>query len=146
MGLGSIISPTRPDDRGFTHRHQWSPLYGAVTALCDTSRTDARAKILRRWRLPSTSTSATAAHPRGGSSGRPFAKRRRSGRHAVPRPAVESPWWRTAPNPTYTEGESFAKARDLVAKLKGDSYVRRAEEALRDSLGDRLTREAIWRW
>ena len=26
--------------------------------------------------------------------------------------AVESPWWRTAPNPAYREGESFARARD----------------------------------
>ena len=31
---------------------------------------------------------------------------------------VESPWWRTAPNPTYREGESFARARDLVARLQ----------------------------
>ena len=28
--------------------------------------------------------------------------------------AIESPWWRTAPNPTYREGESFARARDAV--------------------------------
>ena len=33
---------------------------------------------------------------------------------------IESPWWRTAPNPTYREGESFARARDVVARLKGD--------------------------
>jgi glycosyltransferase involved in cell wall biosynthesis len=59
---------------------------------------------------------------------------------------VESPWWRTAPNPTYREGESFAKARDLVARLKGDSHIRRAEDNPEDSLGDRMTREAIWRW
>jgi glycosyltransferase involved in cell wall biosynthesis len=59
---------------------------------------------------------------------------------------VESPWWRTAPNPTYAEGESFARARDLVAKVKGDAYLRRAEESPEDGLGDRLTRELIWRW
>jgi glycosyltransferase involved in cell wall biosynthesis len=59
---------------------------------------------------------------------------------------IDSPWWRTAPNPTYAEGESFAKARDLVAKVKGDTHVRRAEDNPEDSLGDRLTREAIWRW
>jgi glycosyltransferase involved in cell wall biosynthesis len=59
---------------------------------------------------------------------------------------VESPWWRTAPNPTYAEGESFARARDLVAKVKGDAYLRRAEENPEDGLGDRLTRELIWRW
>jgi spore maturation protein CgeB len=59
---------------------------------------------------------------------------------------VESPWWRTAPNPTYLEGESFARARDLLARAKGDSSPRRAEESPEDSLGDRLTREVIWRW
>src|SRR5437764_1480763 len=40
---------------------------------------------------------------------------------------VESPWWRTAANPTYREGESFARTRDLVARLKGDTHLRRAE-------------------
>jgi hypothetical protein len=59
---------------------------------------------------------------------------------------VEAPWWRTAPNPTYVEGQSFARARDLVARLKGDSYLRRAEESPEDGLGDRMTREVIWRW
>jgi glycosyltransferase involved in cell wall biosynthesis len=59
---------------------------------------------------------------------------------------VESPWWRTAPNPTYAEGESFARARDLVAKVKGDTHLRRAEDNPEDGLGDRLTRELIWRW
>jgi glycosyltransferase involved in cell wall biosynthesis len=59
---------------------------------------------------------------------------------------IESPWWRTEPNPTYREGESFARARDLVARLKGDRYLRRAEENPEDGLGDRATRELIWRW
>jgi spore maturation protein CgeB len=60
--------------------------------------------------------------------------------------AIESPWWRTAPNPTYREGESFARARDLYARVKGDDYLRRAEENPEDGLGDRMTREVIWRW
>jgi glycosyltransferase involved in cell wall biosynthesis len=60
--------------------------------------------------------------------------------------AVESPWWRTAPNPTYLEGESFAKARDAVARLRGDTHVRRAEANPEDGFGDRMTREAVWRW
>ena len=34
---------------------------------------------------------------------------------------IESPWWRVADNPTYREGESFALARDTLARLKGDS-------------------------
>ena len=59
---------------------------------------------------------------------------------------VESPWWRTAPNPTLAEGETFARARDAVARLRGDSHLRRAEEDPEDGLGDRLTREVIWRW
>ncbi|MGZ4320295.1 MAG: CgeB family protein [Gaiellaceae bacterium] len=59
---------------------------------------------------------------------------------------VESPWWRTAPNPTYYEGESFARARDAVARIKGDRYLRRAEVDPTDSVTDRMTREVIWRW
>jgi Glycosyl transferases group 1 len=59
---------------------------------------------------------------------------------------VESPWWRTAPNPTYVEGESFARLRGAVARVKGDRYLRRAEENPEDGLGDRMTRELIWRW
>ena len=60
--------------------------------------------------------------------------------------AVESPWWRTAPNPCYTEGESFARARDAVARLKGDKYIRRAEDSPEDSAVDKAVREVIWRW
>ena len=59
---------------------------------------------------------------------------------------VESPWWRTAPNPTYVEGESFARLRDAVARVKGDRYLRRAEENPEDGFGDRITRELVWRW
>ncbi len=58
---------------------------------------------------------------------------------------VESPWWRVAPNPTYREGESFAAARHAVARLKGDRYLRRAEDHPEDTVGDRLVRETIWR-
>ena len=57
---------------------------------------------------------------------------------------VESPWWRTAPNPCYREGEAFAKVRDLVARIKGDRHIRRAESDPGDT--DRWVREAIWRW
>ncbi len=59
---------------------------------------------------------------------------------------IQSPWWRTAPNPTYYEGESFARARDAVARLKGDRYLRRVEVDPTDSAADRVTRELIWRW
>jgi hypothetical protein len=57
---------------------------------------------------------------------------------------VETPWWRSAPNPAYVEAESYAKARGLLAWLKGDRYLRRVEQRPDDSLGDRITREAIW--
>ena len=59
---------------------------------------------------------------------------------------IESPWWRVADNPTYREGETFAFARDTLARLKGDTHLRRAEENPADGLGDRVTREVIWRW
>jgi glycosyltransferase involved in cell wall biosynthesis len=59
---------------------------------------------------------------------------------------VESPWWRTAPNPTYREGESYQKVRDVLARLQGDRYLRRAESEPEDSSFDRLTRETISRW
>ncbi len=57
---------------------------------------------------------------------------------------VESPWWRTEPNPCYREGEAFAAARDAVARLKGDRYLRRAETDPGDT--DRLVRNVVWRW
>jgi hypothetical protein len=57
---------------------------------------------------------------------------------------IESPWWRTAPNPAYLEGESFARARDAWARLKGDRYLRRAEADPGDT--DRFVREVVWRW
>jgi hypothetical protein len=60
--------------------------------------------------------------------------------------AIESPWWRTAPNPLYTEAEAFAKARDLAARLKGDRYLRRAEESPEDTVADKAVREVIWRY
>jgi spore maturation protein CgeB len=59
---------------------------------------------------------------------------------------ILSPWWRVAENPTYREGESFAFARDTLARVRGDTHLRRAEEHPADGLGDRLTREVIWRW
>jgi glycosyltransferase involved in cell wall biosynthesis len=58
---------------------------------------------------------------------------------------VESPWWRVAPNPAYREGETYAALRDGLARLKGDRYLRRAEESPEDGTLDRLTRETIWK-
>ena len=59
---------------------------------------------------------------------------------------IESPWWRVAENPTYREGESFAFARDTLARVKGDSHLRRSEDNPEDGLADKATRELIWRW
>jgi spore maturation protein CgeB len=59
---------------------------------------------------------------------------------------VETPWWRTAPNPAYREGESYARMRDAAARLRGDRYLRRSEHHPEESVTDRLTREVIWRW
>ena len=61
-------------------------------------------------------------------------------------PAVQSPWWRIAPNPCYREGEAFAAARGLVARTKGDTQIRRAEDNPDDTTVDKATREVIWRW
>jgi spore maturation protein CgeB len=60
--------------------------------------------------------------------------------------AIESPWWRTAPNPLYREAETFARARDSVARLKGDRYLRRSEDHPEDTRVDRAIREVIWRY
>ena len=60
--------------------------------------------------------------------------------------AVEAPWWRTEPNPCYREGETYARTRDLLARLKRDSHLRRREDSPPDTRSDRLTRELIWRW
>jgi hypothetical protein len=60
--------------------------------------------------------------------------------------AIESPWWRTAPNPLYREAETFAAARGAVARLKGDTLLRRAEQHPEDTTADKLTRGVIWRY
>ena len=49
---------------------------------------------------------------------------------------VDSPWWRTAKNPCYWEGEAFAALRGRI--------VHRAESEPGDT--DRFVREVIWRW
>src|SRR5438552_2128305 len=59
---------------------------------------------------------------------------------------IESPWWRTAPNPLYREAEAFAAARALGARLRGDEFLRRSEEAPGDTRADRLVRTTIHRY
>lgn len=60
--------------------------------------------------------------------------------------AIESPWWRTYENPCLYEGELYAGARQLTARLKGDTHMRRSEEKPPDSLADRAVRQTVWRW
>jgi glycosyl transferase family 1 len=60
--------------------------------------------------------------------------------------AVNSPWWRTEPNPCYREGELFAAARAGVARLKGDTHLRRDEEYPGESLADRGARKLVEAW
>ena len=60
--------------------------------------------------------------------------------------AVESPWWRVEENPCYWEGESFDLARRAVARLRGDTLLRREEASPEDSVADRAVRETICRW
>ena len=59
---------------------------------------------------------------------------------------VESPWWRTEPNPCYSEAESFAIGRQLAARLRGETLLRRREDSPPDTLADRTIREVVWRW
>jgi spore maturation protein CgeB len=59
---------------------------------------------------------------------------------------IESPWWRTEPNPCYREGELFAAARAGVARARGDAHLRRVEDEPPDTVADRFVREVVWRW
>jgi hypothetical protein len=59
--------------------------------------------------------------------------------------AVESPWWRTYPNPCYREGELFDASRRAAGRLAGDR-VRRAEDRPPDTASDKAVRTVISRW
>jgi Glycosyl transferases group 1 len=60
--------------------------------------------------------------------------------------AIESPWWRTAPNPLYREAETFARIRDTVARFKGDHSLRRADQQPDETGVDKAVREVVWRY
>ena len=60
--------------------------------------------------------------------------------------ALESPWWRTYPNPCYREGELFAAAQPTLARLRGDTHLRRNEDQPAESAAERAAREVIKRW
>jgi Glycosyl transferases group 1 len=60
--------------------------------------------------------------------------------------SIESPWWRSVPNPLYHEAEAFAAGRGLVARLQRQEFVRRSEESPADTLADRAVRGTIRRY
>jgi hypothetical protein len=60
--------------------------------------------------------------------------------------ALESPWWRVEPNPCYREGELFAAARAGVARLKGETHLRRDEDHPAESPSERATRNLVEAW
>ncbi len=60
--------------------------------------------------------------------------------------AIESPWWRTVPNPLYREAELFAAGRGLAARVQRQEFVRRSEHEPGDTAADRAIRSAIWRY
>jgi len=56
-------------------------------------------------------------------------------------PAIESPWWRAAPNPAKREGDLFRLARDTVRRLTGDRQTQvEGGQVQAESLSDRLVR------
>jgi spore maturation protein CgeB len=60
--------------------------------------------------------------------------------------AIESPWWRTVPNPLYREAEAFAAGRGLLARVQRQEFVRRSEHDPADTVADRAVRGAIRRY
>lgn len=56
-------------------------------------------------------------------------------------PAIESPWWRAAPNPAKREGDAFKLARDTLRCLTGVRQTQAAGTQVEgESLSDRLVR------
>lgn len=56
-------------------------------------------------------------------------------------PAIESPWWRAAPNPAKREGDAFKLARDTLRRLTGVRQTQAAGTQVEgESLADRAVR------
>jgi len=56
-------------------------------------------------------------------------------------PAIESPWWRAAPNPAKREGDAFKLVRDTLRRLTGDRQTQvEGAQMQAESLSDRLVR------
>ncbi len=57
-------------------------------------------------------------------------------------PAIESPWWRAAPNPTKLEGDTFKLVRDTVRRFTGQQQTQAVGTQLEDeSLSDKAVRQ-----
>ena len=58
-------------------------------------------------------------------------------------PAIESPWWRAAPNPAQREGDAFKLARDTLRRVTGVKQTQAAGTQVEgESLADRAVRRA----
>ena len=55
-------------------------------------------------------------------------------------PAIETPWWRAAPNPAKLEGDLFKAARDAVRKVTG---VKQTQVEGTQPQGERLSDKAV---
>ncbi len=65
-------------------------------------------------------------------------------------PAIESLWWRAAPNPAKWQGDTFKTARDLYRRLAGEAppvqasshgAARAGEDVLSETASDKLVRQ-----
>src|SRR5689334_9804769 len=56
---------------------------------------------------------------------------------------VESPWWRTVPNPLYREAEAFAAARRGAGRLQRKRGRSRSEDTPDETGADRIVREVV---
>jgi hypothetical protein len=56
-------------------------------------------------------------------------------------PAIETPWWQAAPNPTKREGDAFKFMRDSLRRFTGVKEVQTVgTQAENDSISDRMVR------
>ncbi|MBL8162705.1 MAG: hypothetical protein JNJ61_12015, partial [Anaerolineae bacterium] len=63
-------------------------------------------------------------------------------------PALESLWWRAAPNPAKWQGDAFKTARDLLRKIAGEKPPVQIDETatpapIDDSASDKLVRQLV---
>ena len=131
-----------PGSKGGLRRHRLRRRNGRLRHYAHACAQAALRRLGGRPRLPLRLHARLVAALEG-----PLRRGRRARRHAVPRPAdrdaVVADRRRTRPT---VEGESYARARDARRAAEGRPLpAARRGHARTDSLGDRITREAIWR-